>query len=238
MYLDSEHVRKQLALRACERGAYALISIDQTILDTRPRSVAILRAATGEFPEIREAVNALARGRTPIDPVGAVEDASKLSPARRACLYAHWRSRFFDDGWLEYDEPYPGVAAFLWGLLDIGLQPIYLSYRDAPTMGRGTRDSFARHGLPVEPAARFVFKQSPVEPDDHYAEGVVADLGAERPIGLAIERNSSIANLIQRLCPRAIVYLFERPRLPLLVKPDASINLFREYRSARSLVRG
>ncbi|MFP4377789.1 MAG: hypothetical protein ACLFP4_12165 [Spirochaetales bacterium] len=238
MYLDPVHIKRQLARRACERGAYALVSIDQTILDTRPRSVAILRAATGEFPEIRAAVASFDAHHAPSDPLGAIEERAALSPARRACLYAHWRSRFYDDAWLEYDEPYPGVAAFLSGLLDIGLQLIYRSNRDAPTMGRGTRESFARNGLPVEPAARFAFKRSIEEAEDCHTERLIEELSDERPIGLAIERDAAIANLIQRLCPRAIVYLHDRPRVPLLVKPDPSINLFREYGSSPSLVRG
>jgi hypothetical protein len=237
MVLDYEQLGKHLARRASERGAYAVMSIDGTILDTRPRSLAILQSAVGEFPEIKDAVARISTGVLPRDPIGAVEQSVDQSPARRACLYAYWRSRFFDDAWLEYDVPYEGAAPFLHGLVEYGLQLVYLSYRDAPTMSRATREAFQRHNLPMERAARFIFKQSPMESDSDFTERTLLELAKERQVGLAIERSLPIANLIQQLCPRALVWVMQPEGAPTLVKPNSGVLAFSGYRDAPRLVR-
>lgn len=60
-----------------------------------------------------------------------------------------WRTKFFSDDYLKYDEHLPGSVKFVNALHDSGALIIYLTGRDAPGMLLGTTASLQEHGFPV-----------------------------------------------------------------------------------------
>jgi hypothetical protein len=59
-----------------------------------------------------------------------------------------WASRFFRSAYLGYDQPYPGAATFANELYRVGAELIYLTGRDEPNMGDGTRSNLVRDSFP------------------------------------------------------------------------------------------
>ncbi len=60
-----------------------------------------------------------------------------------------WRTKFFSDDYLKYDEHLPGSVKFINALHDSGTLIIYLTGRDVPGMLLGTTASLQEHGFPV-----------------------------------------------------------------------------------------
>ncbi len=61
-----------------------------------------------------------------------------------------WNHRFFTSEYLKYDHAYPGAAEFAHELYRLGAEMIYLTGRDEPNMGAGTRSRLKQDGFPWE----------------------------------------------------------------------------------------
>lgn len=59
-----------------------------------------------------------------------------------------WQQRFFTSQYLRYDHAYPGAAEFVRELYRLGSEIVYLTGRDEPGMGDGTRENLLRDGFP------------------------------------------------------------------------------------------
>jgi hypothetical protein len=77
-----------------------------------------------------------------------------------------WTARFFTSRYLDYDLPYPGAVQFTKKLYDLGAEIVYLTGRDEPGMGEGTRRRLMQDGFPWEvPKTHLLLKPTASEPD-------------------------------------------------------------------------
>lgn len=139
--------------------AYVLLDLDSTLYEVAPRTVRIFKEAVRELhhqiPEpVRQAFQSLGPSVTGY----SVEDTWRnlglclkdpaLSEARNN-LEAFWSEKFFSNEFLAEDVPYPGTAAFARSLHRLGANLVYLTGRDLPRMGKGTRECLERDGFPI-----------------------------------------------------------------------------------------
>jgi hypothetical protein len=59
-----------------------------------------------------------------------------------------WSDRFFTSSYLIHDRPYLGAVDFVRNLHNLGAHIVYLTGRDEPNMGEGTRANLIRDGFP------------------------------------------------------------------------------------------
>lgn len=205
MLLNYDHVRRHLARRGFHGGGTALIQLD-AVIDPCPRNLAIYRAALGDYPELEPVLTAAEEGR--IDPraAGTLQQHADLEPADRAALYAFWHARYHEESWLHHDAPFTGAPEFLRQLVHDGYSLVYLSGRDGPTMGQGTRTWMLRHGLPLQPDATVLFRSGMEIPESEFIEHALHD-GHEEDIDLVLESKASRANRIHEIIPHALVLL-------------------------------
>tara|TARA_B100001248_G_C27399566_1_gene468967 strand:+ start:6406 stop:7125 length:720 start_codon:yes stop_codon:yes gene_type:complete len=101
--------------------------------DFLPIAERILQADFQRFPFFAE--NALKEKRIPIHPVF------------KKYFYPFWYERFFSNEYLYHDELEPGVVNFVKKLVQMNVQVVYLTGRDMPRMGEGTKDKLCQDGL-------------------------------------------------------------------------------------------
>jgi hypothetical protein len=77
-----------------------------------------------------------------------------------------WFRRFFTSEYLEYDRSYPGASEFAHSLHGLGAQIVYLTGRDEPNMGEGTRRNLIRDGFPWNLHGTFLL----MKPSFHMAD--------------------------------------------------------------------
>jgi hypothetical protein len=143
-----------------KRHPLVLLDLDSTLYEVAPRTLQLLKewAASAEaavHAQVRDALSRLTNAQVGysvrdtflalgLDPASA-EIASAFEGAKGA-----WGRGFFSDAYLKYDHPYPGAAAFTRELHDLGAEIVYLTGRDGPNMGVGTRECLLRDGFPWE----------------------------------------------------------------------------------------
>lgn len=135
------------------RPPVVVFDLDGTLLDNRPRTVAILREVASSWEtsrpetsrilasvEVENIVYGLADSLAPF----GVTDESLIADA-----HTHWRERFFVDEMLRHDVPVEGAAAFVRAVYDAGATVVYLTGRDLPNMSVGSWQSLRNHGFPI-----------------------------------------------------------------------------------------
>jgi hypothetical protein len=72
-----------------------------------------------------------------------------------------WNRRFFTNEYLAFDHAYPGAPEFVNRAYDLGAEIVYLTGRDEPGMGKGTRARLLADRFPFEkPRTRLILKEN------------------------------------------------------------------------------
>jgi len=72
-----------------------------------------------------------------------------------------WGRRFFTNEYLAYDRAYEGAPEFVREAHELGAEIVYLTGRDEPGMGKGTRERLMADRFPFEiPRTRLLLKQN------------------------------------------------------------------------------
>ncbi len=64
-------------------------------------------------------------------------------------LVQYWTDKFFSNYYLHYDTPYLGAVNFVQTLFEKNIEIHYLTGRDIPRMGQGTREVLLKWGFPL-----------------------------------------------------------------------------------------
>lgn len=146
-------IERVATARRGPRPPVVVFDLDGTLLDNRPRTVAILREVASVWEtsrpessrilasvEVESIVYGLADSLAPV----GVTDEAMVAEAQ-----THWRERFFTDEMLRHDVPVEGAAAFVRAVYDAGAIIVYLTGRDLPNMSLGSWQSLRDHGFPI-----------------------------------------------------------------------------------------
>jgi len=169
------------------RRAVVVFDLDGTLLENRPRTLAILR----EFADSLKA-----RGDLDAEGTNAVERIATAKAEELLYLVAHslehlgikakalveqaseyWKARFFIDDYLQHDTEIAGAAAFAKACYEAGGNVVYFTGRDVPNMSLGSFKSLRDLGFPIGvPGTSLVCKPTFDMPDDQYKSSVGPDL--------------------------------------------------------------
>lgn len=135
-----------------------LLDLDSTLYEVGLRTYQILlewhaSKQCEKFPVVREAMKGLrvqSVGYSLKDTFHALKLDLTDPQIEKACEDAKkfWQHRFFTSDYLTHDRPYPGAAHFTRQLHDLGAEIVYLTGRDEPNMGDGTRRNLLRDEFP------------------------------------------------------------------------------------------
>lgn len=163
--LDEAQIFNEIYRRVREtENAVVLLDLDSTLYEVAPRTHQILKewASLTESKEFGEITSRI--GRTTVGEVGySLRDTFvalgldlKDSEVHRAWENAKhfWNHRFFSNHYLQYDSPYPGAVDFVKNIGELGAKIVYLTGRDEPRMGQGTRNKLVGDGFPWDPTEK------------------------------------------------------------------------------------
>ncbi len=207
---NTEVLNEVHAWVARERGAnqtpVLLLDLDSTLYEVEPRSQQILKewahSEESRGFKLRERIANLEREHMGY---ALMDTFSKLG------LTAHdegveellkstkkfWASRFFTNEYLAFDRAYPGAAEFVQKAYESGAEIIYLTGRDEPGMGKGTRARLLEDRFPFDLPRTHLLLKKAFELDDlehksaaaHYVKNVghlVASFENEPPNLIAL----------------------------------------------------
>jgi len=194
-------------VRAVERPL-CVFDIDSTLMDTAPRNNRILREAAQAYPALAPFASRLGvrdMGYTLIDDLrrAGCADGELLGT-----LHSFWKVRFFSDEYVSADEPYPGAVDYVYDLHAAGATIYYLSGRDEPGMGKGTRASLMRHGFPMDDRTIMHLKPAFEMNDFRFKLDSFEDIRKlDRTVVAIFENEPANANAFKERFPEAAVFL-------------------------------
>jgi len=220
--------------RASTRRALVVFDLDSTLFSTQERNFAILQ----EFAARDQAPSSL---RIVLERLGprdmgwnVMDDLKRNGFGDRGVLRElrhFWLERFFTSDYLRHDVPLPGAVDFVKDVHRAGATVFYLTGRDEPGMGTGTRASLQRHGFPLD-LERVIVRLKPRFEDSDlvFKRGVVDELQGIGDVLGVFENEPVNANLFAEAFPDADVWLLETvhsPDPPPLANRVARIRDFR-----------
>ena len=159
-------LRRCRADRRADDPPVVVFDLDGTLMDNRPRTVAILREFATRYRDRDPDLAAPPRrGPAAATSTYLLTDSLERLGAHRtelvAEMQAFWRDRFFADPHLVHDVALPGAVEFVRACYDAGAMLVYLTGRDLPLMGTGTFAQPARPRLPHRRRRRRSWCSSP-----------------------------------------------------------------------------
>jgi hypothetical protein len=198
-------------------GAVVIYDLDSTLLSTQERNHAILVefGAAAETPPAFGPV--LARLRPEDMGWNVVDDLRRHGfgdEPTLARLRRFWLDRFFRDDYLAHDQPIPGAVEFVRASRDAGAIVCYLTGRDEPNMGRGTRDSLRAHGFPMGDGTLLRLKPRFEDEDLAFKVQAIEEIAALGEVAAAFENEPANANFFADRFPGAEVVFVETVHSP------------------------
>jgi hypothetical protein len=159
--LSGKEVLDEISKRVREQEKpLVLLDLDSTLYEVGPRTYQILvewarSAQDPRFANVQKKVLAM-------DPAEVKYSVNETllhlnvfekdlhAPESLRSAEKFWFDRFFTNEYLKYDHAYSGAAAFAQRIYNLGAEVVYLTGRDEPGMGDGTRANLLRDGFPWE----------------------------------------------------------------------------------------
>ncbi len=180
----------------------AVLDIDLTLVDTGPRTRAVMAewcAAVGLEEEARRARD------VPLE-FSIVANLARIGvPSERiAEAMAHWREAFFRPAMLAHDEALPGAVDAVRALSAAGATVVYLTARPV-ALAAATLDCFRALGFPIGgPGVMLVTKDAPAERDEAYKRRALMWLERVGVAALCADNEPAMANAMHEAFPSAV----------------------------------
>jgi beta-phosphoglucomutase-like phosphatase (HAD superfamily) len=236
---NQQHVVLRAILKRCraERShttPVVVFDLDGTIMDNRPRTVAILREFAARYRDVDPELARRLEGARPHDLEYLLTDSLERLGAHRtelvADMQAFWRERFFADSHLPHDVALPGAVEFVHACYDAGAILIYLTGRDLPLMGMGTFASLRDLGFPIGvPATELVLKPDAAMPDEAFKRLVAPDLARVGHVIAAFDNEPANCNVMLAHYPDAHVVYVDTQHTPGAPEPAAAVCVVRDF---------
>jgi hypothetical protein len=146
-------VLDRIRAQSARSPAVVVFDLDGTLMDNRPRVVAILHELAAHWRGRHPAAAACCARATDEDiGYGFIENLRRLgveAPALHQEGLAFWRERFFHDPHVKHDVEIKGACAYAHAVHEAGAIVVYLTGRDLPNMALGSFASLRDRGFPI-----------------------------------------------------------------------------------------
>jgi len=173
-------------VKSVQESPTVIFDLDSTLYDIAPRTVAIIHHFLAESggrlsSEVHHALEKLngAENFYSLNDIFLLLGLSLEKPSVASdldVLKEFWFTYFFSNHYLHHDRPYPGAVSFVRELHARGATIIYLSGRNEPFMGDGTRGNLVRDKFPLAERTHLFLKDRPERQDLEYKRNLVHEI--------------------------------------------------------------
>ncbi|MEP7123109.1 MAG: HAD family hydrolase [Byssovorax sp.] len=200
-----DRVRAQVA----HSPAVVVFDLDGTLMDNRPRVVAILHELALAWWSLHPAASA-ACARAAADDIGYgfianLRRLGVVDPALHEEGLAFWKARFFQDPHVKHDVEILGARAYVKACYDAGAVIVYLTGRDLPNMALGSFASLRDLGFPIGViGTELVVKPTFEMPDADFKREVAPELKRLGAVVAAFDNEPANVNLFLDAHPASL----------------------------------
>jgi len=196
-----------------------VFDLDGTLMENRPRTVAILRelgvAWKTKEPALAERLVAAQPQQMSYLLSASLANLGITRTELVAEAEIFWRERFFVDGYLKHDIEVPGAAEFARACYGEGAILVYFTGRDLPLMGVGSFASLRDLGFPIGVAGtELVCKPDAAMPDEAFKRLVGPDLTRVGHIVAVFDNEPGNCNILLSHFPDADSVMVDTQHLP------------------------
>ena len=210
-----------------------MFDLDGTLMDNRPRSVAIFRELSEAWVHQHpEDARRIAKSR-PEELAYAISDTlAKLgvSDALHEEAADFWRARFFRDSHLAHDVPVPGAAKLVHSLHAAGANIVYLTGRDLPLMGVGSWQSLRDLGFPIGVVGtELVCKPDATIHDEVYKRDIAPELARLGDVFCSFDNEPANCNVFARIRKTCASVLLDTQHTPNAATLDPAVVCLKDF---------
>jgi hypothetical protein len=211
----------QSVIARVEAGPPSVVvfDLDGTLMDNRPRVVAILHELADEWRHRHPDAAACCARATPEGIVyGFIENMRKLGVEDRALHdmgLAFWKARFFYDPHVKHDIEVAGARDYVKACYEAGAIIVYLTGRDIANMALGSFASLRDLGFPIGVVGtELVVKPTFDMPDADFKQGVAPALSRLGRVVAAFDNEPANNNLFLSSHPECTSIFLDTQHAP------------------------
>jgi hypothetical protein len=216
------------------RPAVVVFDLDGTLMDNRPRTIAILRELGHSWKARAPHHHERLVGATPESLSYLVKESlasiGVVEPELVTEAEQFWKDRFFTDDALVHDVALPGAVGFARGCYERGAMLVYFTGRDLPLMGTGSFRSLKDLGFPIGVVgAELVLKPEFNIPDEEFKRKEVKRIERLGEIVAAFDNEPGNCNIFAEGHPGAESVFVDTQHLPGAPKLHPSVKIIPDF---------
>lgn len=212
-------ILERCAARTPKGPPVLVLDLDGTLMDNRPRTVAILHDLAklwrDKHPEAAAALETCNAERLAYLLNDSLRRLRIVEPALVGEATEYWRSRFFADEDLRHDTALAGSVHFVRECHMRGATVVYLTGRDLPMMGLGTFASIRTLGFPIGVAGvEFILKPDAQMADEAFKRMIAPTLARVGEVVASFDNEPANCNLFKEAYPEADIVFVDTQHVP------------------------
>ena len=239
---DAETLFRRIVDRCSKRSKIGppvlVLDLDGTLMDNRPRSVAILhdlgKLWRDKHPEASASLAGASDDKLAYLLADSLRRLKIVDPALVAEAQEYWRSRFFSDDDLRHDVALAGGVSFVRTCHARGATVVYLTGRDLPMMGLGTFASLRTLGYPLGVAGvEIILKPDFNMADEAFKRMVCPTLARVGEVVASFDNEPANCNVFKLAFPQADIVFVDTQHVPGAPPLDPGIPAIADFANAR-----
>ena len=218
-----------------EPSPVVVFDLDGTLMDNRPRTLAILKELAQELRgEAHSSADRIASAEAEELAYLLGDSMKKLGiehPDLVARAESFWKSRFFSDHYLQHDIAIPGSVEFAKACYEAGACLVYFTGRDLPLMGIGSFQSLRDLGFPIGVVGtELVCKPDAKIPDELFKRTEGPKLKRVGRVVAAFDNEPANCNAFLEMNPAAEIVFIDTQHLPGAPPLDKRVQIVSDFR--------
>ncbi|SMF55656.1 HAD family hydrolase [Pseudobacteriovorax antillogorgiicola] len=216
--------------------ALVIFDIDDTIIDCRHRKLKVFRdfCSQDQIQDQFRQESEIVLNANIQDIAYRVTDCMKNLGIKSIDfveqLATFWVGNYFTYPYIKDDLPFPGAESFVQGCHNAGAHIVYLTGRDEPGMGRGTREILAKLDFPWKNDDTSLFmKPDPAMDDFSYKKAVLNDIAKLGTVVASFENELKNLNQMAAHFPEALMYWRNTLYLPDPPEPHPKVETLSHF---------
>lgn len=231
----------QRCSRRTPKGPPVLVlDLDGTLMDNRPRTVAILHDLAARWkdahPEASQALFGCKVERLAYLLNDTLRRLRVVDPQLVGEATEYWRARFFADDDLRHDVALDGAVHFVRDCHARGATVVYLTGRDLPMMGLGTFASLRALGFPIGVAGvEIILKPDAQMADEAFKRMIAPTLARVGHVVASFDNEPANCNLFKEAYPDADIVFVDTQHVPGAPPLRDDVPVIGDFAVARTL---